>query len=277
MARVEQNYKEHVNSMDRWGNYLSVEVPYIVFDAVDSHGKASEEVALNAVRAAIPQGAYNLPLQSISIDSRVAETTFKVNALYQDDSGSGDYGDDDDAEATVSFDCGGSSRHVLYSLQPQRHPYGDKDAQGAIGWNGKVGKEIEIAGVDVPCADIRETRTKSMNVGHLTTAYLRRVVSLVGKVNNRRFYGWEKGESMFLGMSYMRSKKAHHVVVQFHFSIRLNERNVEISGHNVGDVEGHEYISAIPISVNDNGLKSDVSDIYASKPWLYGDFSLLGV
>ena len=82
---------------------------------------------------------------------------------------------------------------------------------------------------------------------------------------------------MFLGMSYMRSKKAHHVVVQFHFSIRLNETNVDISGHKVGNIEGHEYISAIPIAVSDNGLKSDVSDIYASKPWLYGDFSLLGV
>jgi len=277
MARVEQNYKEHVNSMDRWGNYLSVEVPYIVFDAVDNYGKASEEVALNAVRAAIPSGAYNLPLQSITIDSRVAETTFKVNALYQEDSSSGDYGDDDDVESTVSFDCGSATKHVTYSLQEQRHLYGDKDAQGAIGWNGKVGKEMEIAGVDVPTAEIREMRTKSMNVGHLTTAYIRRVVSLVGKVNNRRFYGWEKGESMFLGMSYMRSKKAHHVVVQFHFSIRLNETNVDISGHKVGNVEGHEYISAIPIAVSDNGLKSDVSDIYASKPWLYGDFSLLGV
>ena len=277
MARVEQNYKEHVNSMDRWGNYLSVEVPYIVFDAVDNYGKASEEVALNAVRAAIPSGAYNLPLQSITIDSRVAETTFKVNALYQEDSSSGDYGDDDDVESTVSFDCGSATKHVTYSLQEQRHLYGDKDAQGAIGWNGKVGKEMEIAGVDVPTAEIREMRTKSMNVGHLTTAYIRRVVSLVGKVNNRRFYGWEKGESMFLGMSYIRSKKAHHVVVQFHFSIRLNETNVDISGHKVGNVEGHEYISAIPIAVSDNGLKSDVSDIYASKPWLYGDFSLLGV
>ena len=277
MARVEQNYKEHVNSMDRWGNYLSVEVPYIVFDAVDNYGKASEEVALNAVRAAIPSGAFNLPLQSITIDSRVAETTFKVNALYQEDSSSGDYGDDDDVESTVSFDCGSATKHVTYSLQEQRHLYGEKDAQGAIGWNGKVGKEMEIAGVDVPTAEIRETRTKSMNVGHLTTAYIRRVVSLVGKVNNRKFYGWEKGESMFLGMSYMRSKKAHHVVVQFHFSIRLNETNVDISGHKIGNVEGHEYISAIPIAVSDNGLKSDVSDIYASKPWLYGDFSLLGV
>ena len=271
MARVEQNYKEHVNSMDRWGNYLSVEVPYIVFEVVD------EEAALNAVRNAIPMGAYNLPLQNITIDTRVNDTTFKVIALYQEDSDTGDYGDDDDAEATVSFTCGNSTKHVLYSMQPQRHLYGGKDAQGAIGWNGKVGKEMEIAGVDVPCAECTEVRTKSMNVGLLTSAYIRRVHSLVGKVNNRRFYGWEKGESMFLGMTYMRSKKAHHVVVQFHFSIRLNETNVEISGHKVGNIEGHEYISAIPIAVSDDGLKSDVTDIYASKPWLYGDFGLLGV
>lgn len=270
MARVEQNFKEHVNSMDRWGNYTSVEVPYIVFEVAD------EEEALNAVRLKIPASVHGLPLQTLTIDSRVAETTFKVNAAYQQDSDSS-VADDDDEEATVSFDCGNTTKHVQFSLQPQRHFYGDKDAQGAIGWNGKVGKEMEIAGCDVPTAEMRETRTKTMNVGRLTTAYIRRVASLVGKVNNRRFYGWEKGESMFLGMSYSRSKKANHVVVQFHFSIRLNESNVKISGHNIGDVEGHEYISAIPITVSDNGVKSDVSDIYGSKPWFYGDFSMLGV
>jgi len=276
MARVEQNYKEHVMSMDRWGNYTSVEVPYIVFDSKDNHGKADEAVALEAVRASAPETLHNLPVYSISIDARLDEYTFTVNVMYSN--ADYDYNDDgdEDQESTVSFDCGNTTKHVLFAYA-QRHPYGSKDAQGAIGWNGKPGKEMEISGCDVPTADIRETRTKVMNVGHLTTSYLRRVASLVGKVNNRRFYGWEKGESMFLGMSYMRTKSARHVVVSFHFSIKINENNVKISGHNVGDVEGHEYISAIPISVSDNGLKSDVSDVYVSKPWLYGDFSLLGV
>ena len=34
-AKVEQNYKEHATSIDRWGRYTSVEVPYIVFDVAD--------------------------------------------------------------------------------------------------------------------------------------------------------------------------------------------------------------------------------------------------
>ena len=274
MARIEQNYKEHVMSMDRWGNYTSVEVPYIVFDAKDRNGKGDESVALEAVRAAIPDTLHNLPLYSIAIDSRLEETTFSVNATY---SNTDDYSDSDaDEEPTVSFDCGSATLHRTYAIK-QRHPYGSKDAQGAIGWNGKPGKEMEIAGVDVPTADVRETRTKVMNVGKLTTQYLRTIIALQGHVNDRRFYGWEKGECMFLGCSYSHAKKAKHVVVSFHFQIRVNEKNAVVAGHSLGKVEGFEYISSIPIAVSDNGLKADISDAYVNQVAYYANFGLLGV
>ena len=63
-AKVEQNYKEHATSIDRWGRYTSVEVPYIVFDAAD------EDAALTAVLNTAPKTLHSLPLDAIEIDSR---------------------------------------------------------------------------------------------------------------------------------------------------------------------------------------------------------------
>ena len=99
-ARVEQNYKERATSIDRWGRYTSVEVPYIVFEAAD------EDAALTAVLNAVPKTLHNLPLDAIEIDSREGDSTFKVNATYKAEAVL-DYGDDEeDEESTISFDCG---------------------------------------------------------------------------------------------------------------------------------------------------------------------------
>lgn len=271
MARVEQNYKEHPISMDRWGNYTSVEVPYIVFDVID------EEAALAAVHATALQVLHNLPLYSIAIDSRADDTTFRVVALYQNDVTDRYSNYDEDMESEVSFNCGNATKHMLYAIM-QDHRYGNKDAKGAIGWNGLYGKDMQIAGVDVPSADVHEVRTKVMNVSHLSTQYLRRVIDIYGCVNDRRFYGWEKGEALFLGISYSYPRNARHALVQFHFNIRINEKEVEVSGHSIGNVEGFQYISAIPIAKNGNdGLEADVSDVYVNNVLRYADFSILGV
>ena len=61
-AKVEQNYKERATSIDRWGRYTSVEVPYIVFDAAD------EDAALTAVLNTAPKTLHNLPLDAIAPD-----------------------------------------------------------------------------------------------------------------------------------------------------------------------------------------------------------------
>ena len=71
-AKVEQNYKERATSIDRWGRYTGIEVPYIVFEAAD------EDAALTAVLNAVPKTLHNLPLDAIEIDSRDGDTTFKV-------------------------------------------------------------------------------------------------------------------------------------------------------------------------------------------------------
>ena len=129
-AKVEQNYKEHATSIDRWGRYTSVEVPYIVFDAAD------EDAALTAVLNTAPKTLHDLPLDAIEIDSREGDTTFKVNATYRAETSTDSYGDDEeDEESTISFDCGAGTKHVSFAID-QRIAYGSIDSGGAMGWNG---------------------------------------------------------------------------------------------------------------------------------------------
>lgn len=274
MARVEMDYKEHVKSIDKNGKYKSVEIRYIVFEAAD------EDAALTAVLGVAAKELQELPLDSIEIDERCGDQTFKINALYKDEedtsSGGGD-DDDDDEDPTISFDCGGGSKHLLYSLA-QKKVFGDKDPGGAIGWNGKTGDDCEITGVDIPTAQLRETYTVQMRVSKLSTSYKKKVAALVGKVNSGSFKGWSAGEVMFLGMSYSTpAKKAKRVTVSFNFAIQPNESKVKVGGKSVSK-KGFEYVWAISKTVANNGTpKMQVEGIYVDQVCEYASFSSLGL
>lgn len=272
-VKVELSYAEHPKAIDKKGNYTSIEVQYLVF------GVTTEEEALTAVHGKAPAESKGLPLDSIEIDTRETNDTFRVNAIYREeevevgDSG----GDDDDETPTESFDCGGGTKHLLYSFG-QRKVYGDKDAGGAIGWNGKSGDDCEIAGVDVPTAQLRETYTKPMKISKLTTSFKRKVAALVGKVNSGAFKGWNAGEVMFLGMSYSTpAKKAKKVTVSFNFAIQPNESGVKVAGKSVTK-KGFEYVWAISKTVASSGTpKLEVEGIYVDQVCEYASFSGLGL
>ena len=222
----------------------SAEIPYVVFNAAD------EDEALQAVLADAPSALGSVPLNSVEIDSRENSTTYKVNAVYEDNSeDGGDDSDDDDDSSTVSFDCGGGSKHLTHSIK-QTRVKGSMDPKGAIGWNGKSGAECQISGVDVPTAQLRETYTRTMKLSRISTSFKRSVAALVGKVNSGSFKGWSAGEVMFLGMSYScPDKKSTKVTVTFTFSIPPTA-----SGVQVGDTIVSKK-ARIRLGCDDNGSK----------------------
>ena len=117
MIRVEQDYQEQRKTLDSEGNYTSVEMPYIVFGCDD------EDDALNCVYRAIDKELYSLPLESVEIQERCNDKTYRVNVTYrkeQADSGGGSFHNNDSEEPTVSFDCGGGTKHMQYSLSRKR-------------------------------------------------------------------------------------------------------------------------------------------------------------
>ena len=276
MAHVSQSYEAHVAKIDTNGNMQSVEVMYIVTDA------ANEEAALSAVRTAAPGDYRDVPRSYIEISSRDADTTFHVRVVYEYASGSSGGGgsDDDDDTPTMSFDCGGGTKHITRSLK-QRH-FGSLDAGGLIGWNGKTGSDMQIAGVDVPTAQLREDYTKYMRYNEVTdTKYKRKVAALVGCVNRDPFHGWNPGEVMFLGNSFAtRMQHVNKVAVTFHFAIQMNEKKtVKVAGSDkTVEKEGFEYTWLIPkTSIKDGVPVSEIDDFYVDQVVEAKDFSALGV
>ena len=141
-----------------------------------------------------------------------------------------------------------------------------------------TGAEMSVAGVDVPTAQLRETYTKTMRLSRITTAFKRKVARLVGKVNSGPFKGWEKGEVMFLGMSYSSpARRSSRVNVAFNFAIQPNEEE-SVCGRNVSK-KGFEYAWGLSKTVVDeNGVpKADVEAIYVDEVCRYDSFSALGL
>ena len=271
MARVEQRYSAHTKAMNARGVFTSVEIPYVVFETTD------EDAALSAVLAETPSTYGALPLESVEIDSRENDTTYKVNAIYKKETETSSDDDDDDPEATVSFDCGGGSKHMTHSLK-QTKAFGTKDAGGAIGWNGKSGSEMEITGIDIPTAQLRETYTRVMKLSRITTSFKRNVAALVGKVNSGSFKGWSAGEVMFLGMSYScPDKRSTKVSVTFNFAIQPNESGARVGGKSVSK-KGFEYVWALSKTSAENGApKAEVEAIYVDQVCEYASFGALGL
>lgn len=273
MARVEQSYSAHTKAMSAKGVFTSVEIPYVVFEVAD------EDAALSAVLAETPKSYGALPLESVEIDSRENDFTYKVNAIYKKETTTNDDGndDDDEPESMVSFDCGGGAKHMTHSLK-QTIAFGTKDAGGAIGWNGKSGSEMEITGIDIPTAQLRETYTREMKLSRITTSFKRNVATLVGKVNSGSFKGWSAGEVMFLGMSYScPDKRSTKVSVAFNFAIQPNESDAKVGGNPVSK-KGFEYVWALSKTSAENGApKAEVEAIYVDQVCEYTSFGALGL
>jgi len=268
---VARQFREHAMAMDSDGEFTQIEVPYVVM------GASEEEKALAAVHEAAPDEWGGLPIESLEISSREGAEAFTVNVIYKSKASSTTSSKDRDDEATVSFDCGGGTRHLTHSLS-QKLVFGSKKAGGAIGWNGKSGAEMAIAGVDVPTAQLRETYTKVMRLSKITTAFKRTVASLVGKVNSGAFKGWNAGEVMFLGMSYSApGKKSTKVAVTFNFAIQPNESDAMVCGKSISK-KGFEYAWALSrASVEEGVPKAEVEAIYVDQVCEYASFSALGL
>lgn len=271
MARVEESYPAHSKSIDATGKIKSAEIHYLVFEV------ATENEALQAVLDHVPQVLNDLNLDEISIDERLDENIFSVNATYASSETSSD-DTADDAEATMSFSAGGGTIHLIEAIS-QRKIFGKKNANNLIGWNGKGGDDCNIEGVDVPAPQFKETYTKKMPVSKLTTAYRRSIGGMIGTVNKYKFKGWEPGEVMFDNISFSAPTKGGEpeVEVTFEFSIQLNEKNYSFAGHTVNK-KGFEYVWAIPTTVRDEGNPSVTpSAAFIAQVVRYSDFSKLGI
>ena len=248
-------------------------------------GVTTKSAALSAVAAGAPSSYGGLPLSEVRFNGYSGEDTLEAVAVYASSSNSGDDGGYDEETPTMSFDCGGGTKHVTYCGGSQSRRFGTLDAGNAIGWNGKVGDACEIAGVDVPTAQFRLSFTRVMpRASALSVDFMRSTGLMVGKVNDSTFKGWSAGEVMFLGASYTAPLKGRQkVIVTYNFAIQPNETNVMVAGHDIGDVDGYDYVWTIPkteVPPASGGVtapKLDIEAAYSAPVCSRVSFSSLGL
>lgn len=278
---VGEAYETFVHKINANGDIMSAELLYIVSFDQD----ASELDALNAIREVAPGTVGVASVQSFEIDEMFDLAHYKVSVEYgnESSSSSGSSDTDEEEEPTVSFNCGGGTRHVTTAIKQTMARKSNApavDIGNGINWNGQYGDNSEFAGVDVPSADLQETYTKVMKISSLTTAFRRKVAGLVGCVNVNTFKGWEPGEVMFLGCSFSGVDRARErVSVSFNFSIKPNEKNVKLEDIPLGNVAGWDYVWTLKPKTtwSNNSVKTELQYAFVAQVAPRKNFSALGL
>ena len=92
-TRVEEAYTERDQKVNAKGEVTEIEIPYIVFEAVN------EDAALSAARTkAAGVSVKDMELDEVEVTERVNKDTWKVKAIWKREDGGEE--DDDDEEET---------------------------------------------------------------------------------------------------------------------------------------------------------------------------------
>jgi hypothetical protein len=274
-TRVEEAYSERDQKVDSEGKVTEIEIPYLVFEAMD------EDAALSAARStASARSVSGMLLDSLEVMERINADTWKVKAIYAIDDGETEV-DDSGEEETVSFafDTGGGTMHLNQSLKTiSKSPNDAPDFNGAI----EVDNEGNINGVDVTMPVLNFTETHTMNGSKVTTSYKKTVASLTGTVNRSSFRGFAAGEVLFLGASgTKRSKKANAPwEITYRFAVSPNQTSLEVGKLKVSSKKGWDYLwvrYADKVAENKKNVIKEPSAAYVEQVYPLGDFGNLGL
>ena len=262
---------------DSTGKVSQTELKYFVI------GDAPKKEVMLAVWNDAPSELDGLRKESIRFEGYDNDRNAEFTVAYKKSSSGSTPDTDEDEEPTVSFNCGGGTRHVTTAIKQMMACKSNAptiDIGNGINWNGQYGDNSEFAGVDVPSADLQETYTKVMKISSLTTAFRRKVAGLVGCVNVNTFKGWEPGEVMFLGCSFSGVDRARErVSVSFNFSIKPNEKNVKLEDIPLGNVAGWDYVWTLKPKTtwSNNSVKTELQYAFVAQVAPRKNFSALGL
>ena len=231
--RIEPAFFDRSQAVDTDGSSTSATVPYFVFDATD------EATALDFARKNTDTYFSGMSRQSIDIDDRINENTFKVTVKYQSDSRSLD-SEDNEPEPTFSFDTGGATMHLTQSLETMgSYPDDAPDYGGAIGYDGE-----NVNGVDVVQPVMNFSETHYFKQSRVTTTFKRTIARLTGTVNSDSFRGYEAGEILFLGASGTLRGKSKSALweINYRFSVSPTKENFDVGDIGITRKSGWDYL-----------------------------------
>ncbi len=278
MAMMLNRTQEGSETWNKDGKPTEFEIRYFVTDPTD---KTS---AMRAVFDDAPVNYGELAKSGVRFENYDDDGNMEISVLYADDGSVSldDDDDDDEDEAVLNFNCSGGTKHLVHAISQKKvYPTSSSDdSGGAIGWNGKTGKDMEITGIDVPTGQLSESYSKKMRMRKITTAKRRAWNSLVGKVNKSAFKGWAPGEVMFLGCSFSGSENSSSkITVQFDFKVQENESSAKVNNISCGAKKGFDAIWSMPDSKKNNDGKPEakVKGIYIATVCKTADFRILGI
>lgn len=215
-----------------------------------------------------PFGEINGRVQAVA---QVSYSRSEVNVIY---------GGRADEDPVFSFSAGGGTKHITNAPLVKYRGQGifPQDTGDLVGWNGEYDPQnFNVAGVDVPSANVKESWTKNFKMGDLTTKWRRTVAGMIGTVNDAPFKGWEKGECLFINVSFSGVADSREIIqVTFDFAIKMNESNVTVAGANIGDVEGWQYCWSI-MKPTRPGYTPVAAGVYVSQVVNYSNLNKLGL
>jgi len=231
----------------------------------------------------------NIPLDTMTVGSRLGLTTWAIDAKYNSkraeplnkDAVEGSAVPGLEAEE-VDYDLSGENRNIKQSLETWSYanPLGDPapDEGGAIGRDQK-----SVKGVDIPFPVVTFGVRRQWQRQHITLTMRGVWERMYGKVNNATFRGYARGEVRFDGAQCsLKGSPTQLIPVTFKFAARFNAASVPFleAGFTVANLEGWHVLDQRFTEKEDTGASAMVRRLthaYKHRVLEYADFSTLGV
>jgi hypothetical protein len=196
----------------------------------------------------------------------------------------------------LSFTIATQSVPIVQSIKTRQSKIRDgatqstpRNWQRAIGVDPKTG---EVKGTEKYTAAMKQTLAVELPAQAVTPAYLRLLEDLTGKVNSHRFFGYDAGEVLFMGVPTFRNEAQGSVwKAQFDFAILRNKESYEVyfidleSGTDfliLEDVHGwsHVWVTYQDATQDIDGVKYRTTiplEAYEEQIYEYKDLRLMGL
>ena len=180
-----------------------------------------------------------------------------------------------------SFEIGGGATiHVDHSLETvNRYPDGSKpDYKQAIGVR-RDGNGLAVDGLDIDLTTFRWSETHHLDYSLLTPAYVNTLYTLRGRVNDKAWRIFAKGEVLLDAITGA-ARGEWTVPITFSFAASHNVTGLTIGDITGIDKEGWQYLWIQFEDVEDNDthlVLKRPKHVFVERMKEYGDFDLLGL
>jgi len=269
-------------SLDLLGKGTTREVVYII------DGTSNDQIAMNTAELQMPYTFRGLKRSTINLEV-IGPYTFEATASYVDpEKEDKEEEKPDTGEGLWSFDTSGETFNIRFT-DPVRQRKGHIDdtkspsaasISGAIGVNG-----TDVAGTDIIVPSLKLTYRTRLPNELVNIAWVKTVASITGTTNKAPFYGFARGEMLFVGASGEEAvEKDPDMTFTFMASSNIDAYTFNVVDPDVTTVtvskKGWEYLWLMYGVTEDANSKRVIPkpiDAYVNQVYDESDFSLLGI